>query len=104
MVNSNSVALLALVLLSNEILSVDGTHDIETVTVVSSNEDKSVVKLANLVKVFDSGANSVIKLKKLTKSTLIIYAIISTMLLALSSYGRTHQARASSCRLMQPPT
>lgn len=77
LINTNSITLFAVVLLSMEVLRVNRAHDIKAVTVVSSHNYQGVVKFANVLKVLDARADSVVELKKLAKSTVVIWSLLS---------------------------
>lgn len=60
---SNGVALLAISGLRAEVGGVCGTENIETVTVICSNDDQGVFKLSKRFEFLDSGLDGVIHLE-----------------------------------------
>ena len=72
LVHANGITLLTVILLLVQVLGVNGTHDIETVTVISSDDDEGVLELADLLEVRDGGADSVVELEKLTEGTVVV--------------------------------
>lgn len=72
LVGADGVTLLAVDVLGSEVVGVDGTHDIETVTVVSSDEDESLLEAVGAVQLGDGGLDGVVELKELTKSTVVV--------------------------------
>ena len=75
LVDADSTALVTVVLLFLEINSVDSTGDIETVTVVSSDNDKRVFERTELLELLNGGADSVVKLKELTEGAVVVKSV-----------------------------
>jgi hypothetical protein len=72
LVGTDGITLLAVDVLGSEVGGINGTHDIETVTVVSGDEDKSLLEAVGFVEVLDGGLDSVVKLEQFTESTVIV--------------------------------
>jgi hypothetical protein len=72
LVDTDSVALGAVVSLGVAILGVVVAENVEAVTVVSSDNDESVLELADLLKVLHGSLDGVIKLEEFAQSAVIV--------------------------------
>lgn len=72
LVCADGTALVARAALCVEEFGVDATHDIESVAVISSHEDKGVIQLANGLEVAEGGLDGVVELEKLTEGTVVV--------------------------------
>lgn len=75
LVGADGTALVTVVLLFLEVNSVDSTSDIETVAVVSSDNDKCVFERTELLELLNGGADSVVKLKELTEGAVVVKSV-----------------------------
>lgn len=57
------------------VTTVRASENIETMSVVGSDDDEGIIILANLLEVLDSSLDGIIKLEKLTKSTVIVESV-----------------------------
>lgn len=72
LVCTDCVALLAVDVLGSEVVCVNGTHDVETVTVISGDEDESLLEAVGLVELPDGGLDGVVELEELTEGTVVV--------------------------------
>jgi hypothetical protein len=72
LVNTDGVALGAIIGLGVAVLGVVATEDVKAVTVVGSDDDESVLELADLLEVLHGGLDGVVKFKELAQSTVVV--------------------------------
>jgi len=75
LVDTDGVALVAVVVLGIEVLGVDGTEDIETVTVVGGDDDEGITELTKSLELLHGCSNGVIELQQLTESAVVVECV-----------------------------
>jgi hypothetical protein len=74
-VNTNSASLSSVRILSGHVLGIGRPKDIESVSVVGSDNDQSLVELSNLFEVLNGLTERVVKLEQFTESTVVVHGV-----------------------------
>jgi hypothetical protein len=75
LVGTDGTALGTIVLLLREVLGVGRAPNIETVTVISRDNDEGLIEDVKFLELLNSSANSVVELEKVTKSTIVVESV-----------------------------
>ena len=74
-VDTHSASLGSVGILSGHVLSVGRPKDIESVSVVSSDNDQGLIELSNLFEVLDRLSDRIVKLEEFAKSTVVVHGV-----------------------------
>lgn len=71
-VDTDGVTLLTLVGLGGHVLCVNGTHDVEAVTVVGGDDDEGVGEFTEVLEFFNGGLDGIVEFEEVTEGTVVV--------------------------------
>lgn len=95
LVHADGVALLPVLLLLPEVLGVCGTKDVESVSVVGSDDNEGLLELADLLEVLEGGTDGVVEFEQVTEGTVDVLDVH----LLVDEGGLGHQGPSGSTLL-----